>query len=253
MFPRLLLAGFCFMLMILPACVPVEKTKSDSSKADYHYMMGVSALNEQNPTEALKELLQAEKFNSKDPEIQNALAQAYYSKQALDLAEEHFKRAIALSNKEPKYINNLGALYLDMERYDDAINAFQEAADNLLFDRPEIAWTGIGWANFQKQDYPAAERAYQKAIAANPRYFMAPFHLGELYYSQDRPVEALEMFTRTTQLAPDFADGYYWQGLVYMKTKEPAKAKNAFLEVIRLAPKSESARLAANYLKIINK
>ena len=251
MLNRMLMAGLS-SLLIMTACVPVEKAPSDKASAEYHYMMGVSALNEQNPTEALKELLQAEKFNDRDPEIQNALAQAYWIKQAHELAEDRFKRAIALSNSDPKYFNNLAALYLSMERYDDAISAFQNAADNLLFDRPEMAWTGIGLANFQKQDYPAAQRAYQKAISINPRYYMAPFRLGELYYNQERPVEALEMFTRTITLAPDFPDGYYWQGLVYMKTKEPAKAKKAFLEVIRLDPKSENARLAVNYLKIIN-
>jgi type IV pilus biogenesis/stability protein PilW len=247
------LAGLCILLVALPACVPVENTQSDKTNAEYHYKLGISALNEQNPTEALKELLQAEKFNDRDPEIQNALAQAYWSKQAPDLAEERFKRAIALSSNDPKYYNNLGALYLEVERYDDAIRAFQAAADNLLFDRQEMAWTGIGLAYFQKQDYPAAQRAYRKAMAINPRYYLAPFRLGELYYNQERTAEALEMFTRTTQLAPTFPDGFYWLGLVYMKLKEPAKAKPAFLEVIRLAPKSDNARLAANYLKIINK
>ena len=249
---RLLLAFFAFLTVALMACVPIEKTRLDSEKAEYHYMMGVSALNEQNPTEALKELLQAEKYTPRDVRIHAALGQAYYDKKANDLAEKHFKTAIALSNNDPKYYHNLGALYLTMGRYDDAITAFQNAAENLLFDRSEMAWTGIGLANFQKQDYPAAERAYQKAIAVNSRYYMAHFRLGELYYNQDRPVEALDMFTRTVELAPGFADGHYWQGLVYMKLKEPAQAKKAFLEVIRLAPQSETARLAVNYLKIVN-
>ena len=249
---RLLPAFIIFLTVVLTACVPVEQTRRDSENAEFHYMMGVSALNEQNPTEALKELLQAEKYNPRDPRIHAALGQAYYDKQANDLAEKHFKTAIALSNNDPKYYHNLGALYLTMERYDDAIMAFQSAAENLLFDRPEMAWTGVGLANFQKQDYAAAQRAYQKAIGLNSRYYMAHYRMGELYYSQDRPVEALDMCTRTVELAPAFANGHYWQGLVYMKLKEPAKAKKAFLEVIRLAPQSETARLAVNYLKIVN-
>lgn len=250
---RVLLAGLTCLVSALAACVPVQPSEPDSKKAAYHHMMGVSALNEQNPTDALKELLQAEKYDPRDPEIQSGLAQAYWVKQAHALAEEHFKRAIDLSDGDPKYYNNLAALYLSTERYDDAIKAFQTAAENLLFDRPEMAWTGIGLANVQKQDYPAAQRAYQKAIAINPNYYLAPFRLGELYYNQDRPVEALDMFTRTIELAPGFADGHYWQGLVYMKMKNPEKAKPAFLEVVRLNPQSETARLAVNYLKIINK
>lgn len=250
---RLLFASLILLLISVSACVPVERSQPAGDKAEYHYMMGASALNEQNPTEALKEFLQAEKFNPRDPKIQSGLAQAYWYKKAYDLSEKHFKNAIALSDNDPTYYNNLAALYMSMERYDDAINAFQTAANNLLFDRPEMAWTGVGLANFQKQDYPAAQRAYQKALAVNPRYYLAAFRLGVLYYNLDRAAEALEMLNRTIELAPRFADGHYWQGLVLMKMKETAAAKKAFLEVIRIAPQTETARLAANYLKIINK
>lgn len=250
---HLFLTGLTFLAISLAACVPYEETKPAKENAQYHYMMGVSALDEQNPTEALKEFLMAEESDKNDPQIQSGLAQAYWLKQAYSLAEVHFKNAIALSKDDPKYYHNLAALYLSMERYDDAISAFQTAAENLLFDRSELAWTGIGLANFHKQDYPAAERSYRKAMALNPRYYLAPFHLGELYYNQDRPVEALDMFTLTIELAPGFPNGHYWQGLVYMKIKETDKAKQSFLEVLRLAPQSETGRLAKDYLKIINK
>lgn len=250
---RLILVLSLVLFISVSACVPVEQKKSDKQNADYHYLLGVTALNERNPTGALKEFLEAEKYDTTDPQIHAGLAEAYMQKKALDLAEKHFKLAIKLSDEDPKYYNNLGALYLSMERYDDAISAFKVAATNLLFDRPELAWAGIGLANVQKQDYTAAQNAYQKAMDVNPRYYRAPFMLGELYYNQDRPVEALEMFSQSIDLAPGFANGYYWQGLVYMKMKETEKAKQAFLEVIKLAPKTEISRLAANYLKIIGK
>jgi Tfp pilus assembly protein PilF len=250
---RLILTVYTFLVFALAACVPYEEAKPDSESAKYHYSLGFAALSEQNPTEALKEFLQAEKYDARDPEIQAGLAQAYWLKRAHGLAEKHYKNALELSNGDPKYYNNLAALYLSMERYDDAINAFRIAADNLLFDRSELAWTGIGLANYHKQDYPAAEYAYRKSMDLNPRYYLAPFHLGELYYNLDRPVEALDMFNRTVELAPEFPNGHYWQGLVYMKMKETAKAKKSFLEVIRLSPQSETGRLASNYLKIISK
>lgn len=246
-----------FIVILLAAlicsCVPMEQKQSDSSKAEYHYILGVTSLNEKNPTEALKEFLEAQKYDAANPDIQAGLAQAYWLKKAYPLAEKHFKNAIQLSENEPKYYNNLGALYLSIERHDEAIAAFEKAADNLLFDRPEVAWTGIGMAHVQKQDYQAAQIAYQKAIGINPRYYMAPFRLGELYYNQDRPVEALEMFQKSVSLAPGFANGYYWQGLVYMKMKDTKSAKESFAKVVKLAPDSDVSRLATNYLKIIGK
>jgi tetratricopeptide (TPR) repeat protein len=249
---RLFWSVLFVMVVSLVACVPIEEGPSDRQQADSHYMLGVSNLNEQNPTGALKEFLEAEKYDDRDDRIQAGLAQAYWLKNAYDLSEKHFLRAIELSDNDPKYYNNLAALYLTMERYDDAIKAFRKAADNLLFDRPELAWTGIGLANVEKQDYVAAQRAYLKAINLNSRYYLATYRLGELYYNQDRPVEALDMFTRTVELAPQLVEGHYWQGLVYMKMKETEKAKQSFNEVIRLAPQSETARLAGKYLKIIN-
>jgi len=249
---RLLLAAMIFLAVSLVACVPYKEGQPAGETAEYHYMMGVTAMDEQNPTAALKELLMAEEFDSRDPKIQSALARVYWLKQAHELAEKHFKNAIKLSDDDPEHYHNLAALYLTMERYNDAIRAFQVAAEDLLFDRSEQAWTGIGLANFKKQDYPAAERAYTKAMILNQLYYLAPFHLGELYYSQERPVEALDMFTLTVELAPGFPNGHYWQGLVYMKMKETDKAKQSFSEVVRLAPQSETARLANNYLQIIN-
>ena len=248
---RWVLPGMIVLLVLMAACVPVEEKRSAAKDAKYHYLLGVTALNEQNPTEALKEFLLAEKYDDEDPEIQAGLAQAYWQKKAFDLSEKHFLQAIEISDNDPKYYNNLGALYLSMERYDDAITAFRTAADNLLFDRSEIAWTGIGLAYFHKQDYPAAQRAYEKAMELNPSYQVPLFRLGELYYSQDRPVEALDMFTRSVELEPGFFPGFYWQGLVFMKIRDTEEAKKSFQEVIRLAPGSELARLSENYLKII--
>ena len=249
---RLFMTALILLAVSLVACVPYKEGKPAGETAEYHYMMGVTAMDEQNPTAALKELLMAAEFDARDPKIQSALARVYWLKQAHDLAEIHFKNAIKLSEDDPQYYHNLAALYLSMERYDDAINAFKVAAKDLLFDRSEQAWTGIGLANFQKQDYPAAERAYRKAMILNSLYYLAPFHLGELYYTQERSVEALDMFTLTVKLAPGFPNGHYWQGLAYMKMKETDKAKQSFSEVVRLAPQSETARLANKYLQVIN-
>jgi Tfp pilus assembly protein PilF len=239
--------------MVLPTLVGcVASTEIPAKqKARGHYLLGVSALSENNPSQALQELLQAEAIDGSDAEIQAALAQAYRQKRAFDLAEQHYLRAISLSKGAPLHYNNLGALYLDMERFDDSIGAFRKAADNLIFPTPEVAWTGIGYACFLKRDYPAAERAYLKAKDLNPRYFQASLRLGELYYGQERLAEALDSLLRATELAPRAAAAHYWLGLTYLKLQNHAAARKAFEETLRLSPESEPGRLAKNYLKTL--
>jgi tetratricopeptide (TPR) repeat protein len=236
--------------VLLSACVSSQNTPP-RQESKTHYLLGVSALAENNPTMALQEFLLAEKEDSDDADIQAGLARAYLEKQAYPLAEKHLKRAISLSDDAPQHHHNLGALYLSMERYDDAITEFHKAAENLLFATPEVAWTGVGLAYFKKNDYPAAESYYLKARSLNPRYSQAYFRLGELYYSQDRSTDALDAFVRTVELNPRMIEGYYWLGLAAMKTQDNVRARKAFEEVIRLAPDSEQARLSKNHLKVL--
>ena len=247
---RLRFMAFLMVVAILAACSS-GKDGMPRKSARSHYLLGASAMAENNPTEALKEFLLAEKEDPDNAEIQANLAKAYMQKRAFDLAEKHYLKAIDVSDGNPQYHNNLGALYLTMERYDDAIGMFRQAAENLLFATPETGWTGIGLAYYKKHDYAGAEQYYLKALSANPRYAQAQFRLGELYYNQDRPVEAVSAFAKAVELAPRMADAHFWLGLASMKTQDNARARAAFQETIRLAPESEQARLARNYLKIL--
>jgi len=237
--------------LLLSACTTTQTGGQPRDDAKAHYLLGASALAENNPGLALQELLLAEAADPKNIDIQASLAEAYMKKQAYDLAEKHWLKALDLSDDAPRFHNNLGALYLRMERYDDAIAAFRKAAENLVFATPEVAWTGMGYAYFQKHDYAAAERYYKKARDLNPRYAQALFRLGELYYGQERSAEAADAFGRVVELSPRNVDGHYWLGLASLKTRDNVTARRAFQETIKLAPDSEQARLARNYLKVL--
>ncbi len=238
------------LVLLLNACTlpdPAARRREGES----HLLLGRSLLQENNPSKAIHELLQAEQLIPEDPMVHAALAQAYWTKEAYDLAEQEFKKTYELSGHQPQYLNNLGALYLSLERYDEAIKAFTTAANDLTFEQAEVSWTGIGYANFQLKDYAAAERAYKKAISLNSRYYQAQFRLGEFYYAQERPVEAVKAFEAAVSLVPNALDGQYWLGLANMKSRNEEQAAKAFRAVIRIAPESEQAGLARNYLKII--
>lgn len=247
MLARLYLPIIC---LLLTACTTTT-SGPPRQEARAHYLRGVSALAENNPTMALQEFLAAEKASPRDADIQAGLARAYMQKHAYALAEKHLQKTIALTNGAPQHYNDLGALYLSMERYDEAITAFRKAAENLLFATPEVAWTGLGRAYYEKHDYAAAERYYQKARELNPRYAQPLLQLGILYYHQDRPVEAVEALSRAVELNPRLVEGHYWLGLAAMKTLDNDQARRAFQETIKLAPDSEQARLSRNYLKIL--
>lgn len=238
-----------FVACLLAGCGASKKRKKDPGEA--HYLLGVSYLREGNSTMALKEFLQAAEAKPQRADIHSALGQAYHFKAAYPEAEEHYLRALKLDPDNPQTQNNLAALYLDMERWDDAIRYFRKASDTLTFTSPEVALTGIGYAHLHKGEYLQAVTACKEALSHNSRYPQAYLRLGESYYALDKSDLAIGAFLKGLGLAPDFTEAHYKLALAYAKAGETEKAKASFLEVIRLAPDSEQALLASDYLNLL--
>lgn len=245
------------LLIVMVACLVLiggcagTSDMMDNPDAEVHFNMGVSYLKEPNPAQALKSFLDAEKLAPRDPKIHDALAQAYMLKMAYDKAEERFKLAIELSDNDPKYLNNLAAMYLSQERYDEAIDYFDRAAQDLMFDQPELAYVGKGYAHFKKHDYLDAVTAYSRALEFNPRYALGHFRLGEAYYELGKTSLAKQSYNRALELAPNSAVIHYRKGIAEVKLRQISDAQKSFRQVVKLDPEGEYGRQAADYLKIL--
>jgi tetratricopeptide (TPR) repeat protein len=245
-------AGILWLGAVLLAfgCTPVQNQKKTQTP-DSHYTWGVSCLREGKPTLALAQFLEAEKNKPRDPDIQAALGQTYQLKGAYAEAERHYLRALELRPGEPRYQNNLGALYLDMRRLDDAQAYLEKAAGNLLFTDTEVSLTGIGNVHFLKGDHLAAVKSYREALAKNPRYVEAYLRLGETLSAMGQPERALTEYRKALALAPEYARLHFYLGLTYMKLGETARARESFDKVRQQQPESELGLRAADYLELL--
>jgi tetratricopeptide (TPR) repeat protein len=240
---------FFGLVITLASCSATQAKKQDGS---VHYMLGGSYLQEGNATGALKEFLLAAEADPNNADIQAALGQAFHMKQAYGEAETHYLKALSLKKDDPQVQNNLGALYLDMKRWDKAIEYFRRASSNLLFQDPEVALTGMGVAQFNLGRYLDAVESYKLALHDNPNYPQAHFHLGEAYYALDKVDLAVQEYQAALRLAPNFVQAHYRLAMTYMRLHQVEKARTEFLVVVRLAPESDQARLAKDYLAILN-
>jgi len=225
--------------------------RKSSNVGQVHYILGLSYMQEQNVTLALREFLLAEEVDPDNADIQASLGQAYQLKKAFALGEKHYLRALKLNPDDPRLHNNIGSLYLDMKRWDEAGRYFQVAASNLLFTNPEVALTGLGYAHYNQGRYHEAVAAYKQALGHEPRYLQAHFRLGEAYYALDKIDLAVATYQKAQELAPGEALLHYQLGLCYMKKNDKTRAIESFAEAIRLAPGAETAPLAADYLKLL--
>jgi Tfp pilus assembly protein PilF len=221
------------------------------NQAKSHFTLGLSHMQNGSPTLALKELLQAVKFDSSDAQIHAALAQAYQVKKAFMQAEQHYLRALKLSDDDPRYQNNLAALYVDMEQWDKALDYFGRASKNLLFMRTEVALTGIGYAHFRKGDYPAAISAYQEARAIAPGFAPISLRLGEVFAAMGQDGVARKEFEKALQQSPNYAEAHYRLGLVLLREKQLQQAAERFRQVVELSAESEWGQKSAGVLQTL--
>ena len=244
---RYFLYAVAFGLLILVGCAPAVK----QNNAEAHYKLGISYMGTGDPTIALREFLKAEEIEPDDADLQAALGEAYLAKKIYSEAEKHFELALELDPENPKLQNNLAAVYVKMERYDDAIEYFHLAASNYLFPRPEVSWTGIGYAQFKKEDYPAALKAFENAIAANWRFPAAYVGRGEVYHALSEFDKALAEYDQALDLAPASSIVHYNMALTYLKKRNKDQAISHLESVVNLAPDSDLSRQAKAFLSVL--
>ncbi len=205
-------------------------------------------------TSALREFLKAEKLYSNDPYLHYDLGLTYKAKNKLDLAVKHFEKALEMKPDYPRAKNALGTVYLDKKEWDTAIGYFKEVTGNLLYATPHLPLSNIGWAYYNKKEYPLAEKFYLEALKIEPKFINALRGLSLVYIAMGRVSEAVATLERAIKNYPRFAHLYFDLGKAYTLSHDYKKALNAYKKILELVPDTALAREAekeANHIKNI--
>ena len=231
------------LVFTLASCAGM-KVEQNKQAADIHYKMGEIHLTNKNYSEALKELTTAIEKNPGEASYYNAIAIAYGARRMHDKAEKNFKKAIELDNDFSDAYLNLGALYIELKRYDESIETTMMVLRNDFYKSPELAHNNIGWAFLKKGDLRGALENFKKAADLNTRYVMPFYNMGIVYERLDRLEEAARSYEAATKRAPKFAAPYMDLGRLLVMKGDKSGAIKLFEKVIELEPGSSMAKQA---------
>lgn len=240
-----------FFMLVALCCSACALSEANRKKASYHLQMGESYLREYNETSALVEFTEAEKLTPDDPVLLNFLGMTYFRKGKLDIAAQKYQQAIALKPDFSDARNNLGVAYMEMQRWDDAINQLRLAREDLFYQNQEAAQINLGLAYLGKGDEEEALRVARSAVINFPRSPQCRLTLGRVYFALDRTELAIEEFRKAIDLSKGYANAHYHLGLALLKLKENDAARNAFREVVTLAPDTDIGRLAREHIDLL--
>jgi tetratricopeptide repeat protein len=91
-------------------------------------------------------------------------------------AVRHLQRALEVDPRFVEAHNNLGASYMQLKRYQDAIKEFEAAI--ALDGKMEAPYRNKSLSLFLLQRYPEAEAAARQALGVNPEHMASRYALG---------------------------------------------------------------------------
>ncbi|MEE2704465.1 MAG: tetratricopeptide repeat protein [Myxococcota bacterium] len=156
-------------LALLVAACAISPNLATIQKAKARRDLAALYLRRAEPEIAILEYRKALELYERDAETHFGLGEAYRRKQEFALAEEHFLRSLSLQPGLLPARLNLGALYIQQERWADAISATQLLLEDPTFMFPGQAYQNLGWAHYRAGDLAEAEVSLKQSISINPR------------------------------------------------------------------------------------
>ncbi len=158
-----------------------------------------------------------------------------YNEGKLTEAIEEFNKAIETGSsiyEMSDLYKALGNCYLDLDKYDEAIETYKKAVDE--DDSSASAWVNLGVAYRQNGDLDGAEECYSKALEIDPEYAELHSSLGTLYIIKNEPEKAIEEFEKAIELDRSLAVTFGNAALAYAMTGDFEKADELLKQSIVL-------------------
>ena len=196
-------------------------------------------------------------------EIRLKLAKVYLQIEAYAEAVDEYQQVIttaeangvsgtatAASDSDlPAAYYGLGLAYTGLEKFEDAIAAYQRA----IVYAPDWAYTraALGSAYANTHRYTEALDAYKAAVALDTNDEMIHHQLGNVYSKRGEHAAAVRHQLQAIAISPQFAAAHYQLGLLYAQQKQWADAINAYRTAYAKDPALVEAlyNLAQAYLR----
>jgi len=235
---------------VLAACVHVP-TEKERQGAEAHYDLGINAQAAGDVRGALKEFEESLKLDDDFAEAHNAIAVLLHlSFDKKDEAEKHYKRALEIRPTFSEAKVNLGNLYLDQGRLDEAIDLYQQALNDMLYATPYIAETNLGWAYFKKGNSAQAIEHLKAAVTTNPQFCLGYKDLGLVHDSRGDLTSACDAFGKFVEACPKVAEGYQLRGSCQIRQGHAAEARASFDACVENATGAAQSRVREECVRL---
>ena len=121
-------------------------------------------------------------------------------------AKDYMEVAVSIKPNLPELNNNLGLVYLNLNKLEKSIDCFKKAIS--LNKDYVIAYTNLGMAYITLKKVPEAKANYNKAIEIDPNNILANFNLANLFKRLSDHKNSEIYYKKTIEINPNYLPAY---------------------------------------------
>ncbi|MBN2244837.1 MAG: tetratricopeptide repeat protein [Candidatus Aminicenantes bacterium] len=192
-----------------------------------------------------------------------------FDKGNLLLREEKYDEALAIFTEfQQNYPDihqvhlNLGNCYLKKGDWETAEAEFNLVLDKTLENYGDYikdkatslrAFAGLGEVYLQKQDFEKAREYLTKALEISPEDEVTAYNVGQLFFSNQRPDDAIKFYKLAVQIKADWPKPYLRLGYAYLNKSDFDHALENFNKFIEMDPDNPEVPQIRNIITTIEK
>jgi Tfp pilus assembly protein PilF len=221
-----LFSAFCLALVVTGCAHYVSPEAREQAQSSYELAVGLLARNAQQAFTEIEKALELNPRLAEAWHVKGILLHHSFGK--LEEARVAYEKALELKQPFSEATTNLGNLYMDMKRYDDAIGLYDQALNDVLYGAPFIAQGNKGWALYKKGDVKSAIEQLKAAVTVNPKYCLGHAQLGQIFSEQGNDEESCKYYGRYVDACPLAPDAHHRVGLCQLKAGKRDEAMKSF-------------------------
>jgi type IV pilus assembly protein PilF len=231
-------------LLTLPlaACITSQTevfTSSPEEALQARVQLARSYIGEQNWEDAKRNLKIAQQLDPRSPDVYEAFALVYQSTGEYELAEESFKRAIALKNPFSRARNNYAAFLYSQERYAEAEEQLEVVVTDVLYSSRPQAYVNLGLCRVRLGKNDEARVAFTRALSMNRSSTIAMLELAHIEYDAGNWRESERQLESYRRLERRHSARALWLGVRISHALQDQDAEASYALALRnLHPKS---------------
>jgi Tfp pilus assembly protein PilF len=244
--PWLVVAAALLAASSMSATCGNRVSDKEIKKSDLHLEMATTHLEEGRLVDARREAFLAIQANPNNAEAHFTLAYVFGQMGEWGKAEDEARLAIKHAKHYPEASNLLGVILIKQGRYKDAIGVLKEVSQDFLYTTPHLAYGNLGLAYLELERYEEAMEALNKAVELQPMFCLGYFRMGLVYFRQDRYKDALETLEKAVTIEDPWKqcsrlqDAHMVLGQIHEELESPEDALKAFRRCLEVDPDSAS-------------